>query len=249
MSFESTTGYTQIANGGCDIQASAAGTKESVVAYGSRTESLCFYNGAWSQVADLRGIRQSPGAFVGWTATTSYPLNTVTSRNGTDGLPHMYRVTTAGTSGGVEPTWVASGTVADGSIVWTMTTYNAVNIWEGSFDTATSYLDPTASYVAGWEPAAVNCGSSPSIVANSTRYNGAVTEGSGATGCIITIRFPQSVTQAPQCIVTSPSGAALTSYSVTYSGTAFPLDGWVLTIANPPTAKDGSNKFSWICRQ
>jgi hypothetical protein len=56
MSFESTTGYTQIDNGGCDITANSAGTEDSILAYGNRTESLCFYNGAWSQWADIRGL-------------------------------------------------------------------------------------------------------------------------------------------------------------------------------------------------
>ena len=61
MSFESTTGYTQIDNGGCDITANSAGAEDSILAYGDRTESLCFYNGAWSQWADIRGITHRPG--------------------------------------------------------------------------------------------------------------------------------------------------------------------------------------------
>lgn len=137
-SFESTTGYTQILNGGCDIQASSAGTQDSILAYGNRTESLCFYNGAWSQWADIHGLTHRPG-FPGWSAITSYSLNSVTSQQATDGNNYMYRVTTAGTSGNSAPAWPTNGTVTDGSVVWTLTPYYAVNINEGSFDAKTSY--------------------------------------------------------------------------------------------------------------
>jgi hypothetical protein len=64
-----------------------------------------------------------------WAATTAYSLNderrpTQTNRNG-----FRYRVTTAGTSGSSEPVWpdILTGTVTDGSVVWTC--YEVEDTW------------------------------------------------------------------------------------------------------------------------
>jgi hypothetical protein len=228
MSFESTTGYTQIANGGCDIQASAAGTEDSILAYGDRSESLCFYNGAWSQWADIRGLTHRP-AIGTWAASTNYPLNSTVMANYT-----LFRATRGGISGASQPAWPASGTVTDGTVVWTATPYNVVSIQEGSFDAKTSYIDWSATVVEGSKPDISSCGTSPVLDVNSTQHSGTVTEGTGATGCTITFPFSQIT---PRCVVSSPNGAALTSYSVTTS---------TLNIKNPPFSKDG-NQYTWIC--
>ena len=58
-----------------------------------------------------------------WAATTAYSLadrRVPTTKNG-----FFYEVTTAGTSGGTEPTWPVSvgGTVSDGTVTWTCTGY------------------------------------------------------------------------------------------------------------------------------
>jgi hypothetical protein len=245
MSFESTTGYTQIDNGGCDITANSAGVEDSILAYGDRTESLCFYNGSWSQWADIRGLTHLPG-FVSWRATSNYALNAVTEQTATDGNPYMYRVTAAGTSGGSAPTWPTSGTVTDGTVVWTKTSYDAVSIAEGSFDAATSHIDPAARVIEGSpvDQHYSNCGAGPTFDIGSTRYHGTVTEGSGATGCTIGLNFWMAM-PAPVCIVNSPNGAVLTSYTVTEDARF----RWKLTIVNPPSAKNGGNRFTWICQQ
>lgn len=54
-----------------------------------------------------------------WAATTAYSLGNYRSPTVANG--NLYRCTTAGTSGGTEPTWPTTigGTVADGSAVWT----------------------------------------------------------------------------------------------------------------------------------
>jgi len=49
-----------------------------------------------------------------WAATTAYALNAVVVASG-----KLYKATTAGTSGSSAPTWPASGTVTDGTVVWT----------------------------------------------------------------------------------------------------------------------------------
>ena len=59
-------------------------------------------------------------SYSGWWPTTAYVANNVVIpdyRNApVDGLPHNYKCTAAGTSGNSEPTWPASGTVADGTV-------------------------------------------------------------------------------------------------------------------------------------
>jgi hypothetical protein len=228
-SFESTTGYTQILNGGCDIQASAAGAGDTILAYGNRTESLCFYNGAWSQMADVRGLTQR-SAVRKWTASTNFALNSTVIANYT-----LFRTTKPGISGASQPAWSASGRVTDGTVVWTATPYNVVSIQQGSFDVNSSYIDWSATIVQGSEPGIENCGNSPVLDVNSTQHSGTVTEGTGATGC--TIKFSLMLTK-PKCVVSSPTGATLISYNVS---------GDRLVIKNPLSAK-GDNKFTWICQ-
>ncbi len=63
-----------------------------------------------------------------WAATTAYALSdrrAPVSRNG-----HIYTVTTAGTSGANEPLWPSSGTVTDGTVVWT----EAGSSWTPTYD-------------------------------------------------------------------------------------------------------------------
>jgi hypothetical protein len=49
-----------------------------------------------------------------WIESTYYPLNATVNENST-----YYKVTTAGISGTSAPTWPGSGTVSDGTVVWT----------------------------------------------------------------------------------------------------------------------------------
>jgi hypothetical protein len=61
----------------------------------------------------------STAALTAWAATTAYSLGDIRRPAIDNGL--RYEVTTAGTSGGSEPTWptTVNATVADGSVVWT----------------------------------------------------------------------------------------------------------------------------------
>jgi hypothetical protein len=239
-SFESTHAYTQIANGGCDINASSSGAEDSIIVDGIRSESFCVYLGAFSQWAVLRGVRQTPGGYRTWASGTPYSLNDVVEENDPSGFAHMYRATTAGTSGGTQPTWPASGTVGDGStLVWTLTPYTAVSINEGTVDLDTSLFDQAATVVTGAVPSVSSCGSgSPTPVAGSRRNRGQITEGSGATGCTISLAFWQEQPPAT-CTVTSPSGSTITSWSVATTSVANSL-----VIVNPTPGT-----FAWQCWQ
>lgn len=65
-----------------------------------------------------------PGA---WAASTAYSL--AAFRRPVDANGFRYEVTTAGTSGGTEPTWPTTigATVADGSVVWTCRTFEVTD--------------------------------------------------------------------------------------------------------------------------
>lgn len=139
-SFESTYGYIQVINGGYDINASAAGVYDAITVIGCRTESLRFFLGAGSQVGELSGINYTPSSVSTWAATTSYALNAHLFKVAVDGSVRFYRATTAGTSGGSEPAWPNSGTVSDGSVVWTTTSLIVINLPTGSLQSSTGYI-------------------------------------------------------------------------------------------------------------
>ncbi len=54
-----------------------------------------------------------------WTASTAYDLNDKVFPTDPTTSPYYYECTTAGTSDASEPTWPTSGTVNDGTAVWT----------------------------------------------------------------------------------------------------------------------------------
>jgi hypothetical protein len=242
--FESISGYTQLLNSGCDVQASDAGAEDAIVVHGSRSESFCFYNGAFSQFADLRGITHTPDPRRAWSASTTFavnaaifPTNSDTNNFGTSPRV-LWRVTTGGISGATEPAWPSGGTQVDGGVTWQATPYNAVNIVEGTFDSETSHLDASASLaITSSSLNATSCGGgSPTIAANSTRARGSVTEGTSATGCLININFWHSA--APVfCTVSSPDSAAF----------SYGIGQYTLTIG--PHASQSGKHFNWVCSQ
>lgn len=83
------------------------------------------------------------------------------------------------------------------------------------------------------------CGTTPALSANATDKYGTITEGTTATGCVLT--FVMAKTNAPVCTVVSPTGAAITSYA-TASGAA---GAATLTIVN---ASATGNKYSYTCQ-
>lgn len=132
-SFESTRGYTQIsdtsfvAQGGFDIDCSASGVFDRILVSGVRSESLRFYREGSSQPAVLTGNTNACGGCTQWSALGNFTLNQVITKNSVSAGLRLYRVTTAGTSGGAEPTWPNTGTVSDGSIVWTAVNFYVID--------------------------------------------------------------------------------------------------------------------------
>lgn len=139
-SFECNHGYTQILNDGWDIDCSAGGVFDGIPIYGCRSESLRFCRGGGSQNPDIRAFSHNPAGFNSWASLTPWSQYNMIHKTGVDGMPHMYLVTTAGTSGVSEPTWPATGTVSDGSVVWTQSDYNVVKLLAGNFDWSTCYI-------------------------------------------------------------------------------------------------------------
>ena len=84
-------------------------------------------------------------------------------------------------------------------------------------------------------PVVSACGTSPSLSSTASDTHGTVTEGTTSTGCVVT--FNKSYATAPDCVVTSPTGSALTSYSVTTTA---------LTLVN---ASASGNKYTYMCVQ
>lgn len=91
------------------------------------------------------------------------------------------------------------------------------------------------SVYTGTAPTPSACGTTPSISSAATDTKGTVTEGTTATGCVVT--FAVAYTTAPDCVVSSPNGAGVTSYSTSTSA---------LTIVN---ASASGNKYTYMCIQ
>lgn len=146
--FQSTKGYKQIENGGYDISIGDSGAYESCIIYGCRTESLRFiYNGG-AVVTDVRGC-SGRVAVPGWSSNTSYgaapALYKAIVENGL-----LYVATTEGTTGGVKPTFPLTGSVADGTVIWTQVSFDAAHILRGSIDLTTCTFG-AGSIFAPWK--------------------------------------------------------------------------------------------------
>jgi hypothetical protein len=129
VGFQSTYQYRQILEGGFDIDASSAGVYDRIIVDGCRTESLRFYNGAFSQYGILRGVQQRASVFE-WSANAALTLNTVLV--GKTGVGEkLFRATEAGTTGRSQPVWPSSGTIRDGTVTWTETEFEVVHLVAG----------------------------------------------------------------------------------------------------------------------
>jgi hypothetical protein len=139
VGFQSTQGYTQVLNGGYDISMAGGGVFEGICIYGCRTESLRFFNGSASQRYDLRGNNQSTFSSK-WIANHAFALNDVTYETTASGLNNLYVCTTAGTSGATKPTFPDTGTVTDGTAVWTQTPITVINVPAGEYSDRTNFM-------------------------------------------------------------------------------------------------------------
>lgn len=144
--FESTQGCLPLVNGGSDVDATGNGAGSSISLVGVRSEDYAVFNGSSTLPPNISGLTQTPSKNV-WAAFSSYPLNYGYIAVGSDSKYHLFCVTTAGTTGGVQPTWPSSGTVNDGSEVWTTTAYNAVNIsGNAGINTSNLFMDESAGF-------------------------------------------------------------------------------------------------------
>jgi|GEM_PF-890386 len=120
--FQSTYGYEQIEKGGFDVDCSTSGLGDTITMTGCRTESMRIYKGGGCP-AQITGFAHTPGAGGSWYSGAKTVGFLVRGQTAAGNLK-LYRCTTAGTGGTSEPTWPESGTVADGSVVWTQTDFN-----------------------------------------------------------------------------------------------------------------------------
>lgn len=133
VGFQSTTGYQQILNDGWDINCQGGGVSDKISVAGCRTESLRFLKNGGATPIDVRTITHNVSLYI-WSANSAVALNTATLAISPDGTYKLYVVTTAGTSGGVAPVWPSSGTVVDGTAIWTMIAYTYIHVTFGSVD-------------------------------------------------------------------------------------------------------------------
>jgi hypothetical protein len=129
VGFQSTYQYRQILNDGFDINASSAGVYERIIVDGCRTESLRFYNGAFSQYGILRGVQQLANV-AQWSASTALNPDVVIIRK-TNAGEKLFRVTAAGITGEAQPVWPSSGVVKDGTVTWSETDFEVVHLVAG----------------------------------------------------------------------------------------------------------------------
>lgn len=142
---------------------------------------------------------------------------------GTAGIDQLTGDVLAGPGSGSQAAALAATGVAAG-------TYPLASVTVDAKGRITAAASPTV----GTAPVASACGTGPAITATSTNFRGTVTEGITATGCTIAWAVPAPATP-PYCVVSSPNGAALTSYAA---------DTAALTIVNP---SNSGNQYNWIC--
>ena len=117
---QTTRGYAQIQNG-WDVDASTSGVSERIILSGLNNESFRFFHGSAAQTGVLIG-NQTRCSCLAWSAHGNYSLNGLINKG------NLWRVSTAGTTGAVEPTWdVAASPITDGTVVWTYTPFKVVD--------------------------------------------------------------------------------------------------------------------------
>lgn len=130
VGFQSTNGYGQIAFGGADIAGSGFTAGDITISDGCRSESLVHVNN--SQTCVVRAFTQQQAPASAWPGATHA---VVTAANNSCSICYgitaagnvkLYRCTTSGTTGGSQPTWPESGTVADGTAVWTQLEFDVI---------------------------------------------------------------------------------------------------------------------------
>jgi hypothetical protein len=129
VDFECTKGYVQVANGGADIHAGDSGAYDGMCIFGCRSESMVFLSTQGAVIVDARG-NSCNSALNGWFANNPYTANVDAIWVSTG----VFYCSQSGTSGGTQPIWPTSGTITDGTVVWTFLSYNFVSLGNGTWD-------------------------------------------------------------------------------------------------------------------
>lgn len=175
-SFESTRLYDQVTSGGFDIHTGEAGVTDSIVITGVRTESAQFFKGSSTQPAVLIGNRQYYGAVTNWSPNSSYTLHAILTKNvvssGSTLIGRLFYVSVAGTSGGVEPVWPATGTIVDGTITWTEITPKIIDTTSISGFSAPGTISGFGNIFSG--PVSIGGWSDPQTVGINASFTAAI---------------------------------------------------------------------------
>ena len=119
------TGSDQVTLGGWDVEFQNSANDVSVID-GCRSESLRLCQASNNHNVQIRTCSIVPSRVGTWAANTAYTLNQIRTGTEAGGDGRPYKCTTAGTSGATEPTWPGTGTIADGTVVWTIFNYDVV---------------------------------------------------------------------------------------------------------------------------
>lgn len=119
-------------------------------------------------------------AVTAWAATTAYSVGDIRRQtNATPAAPRVFRCTTAGTSGGTEPTWVTTkgATTNDGTAVWTEITGQAIYNGDGGGSLLAAPFQRisdacTATWAAAGDTVYVASNHAPSMAASQTWAGG-----------------------------------------------------------------------------
>jgi len=114
-----TSGNNQVTEDGWDILILNSANDTAVVE-ACRTESMRFLASFNRHNVKVASNTIIPSRIGNWTANTPYALGAIVSA---EGAPYI--CTTAGTSGGSQPTWTGT-TVNDNTVVWTSYTYTTI---------------------------------------------------------------------------------------------------------------------------
>ena len=189
-------------------------------------------------------------AFQYWQPTYSrYTVGTTIYKTDSAGKSGVYTVTTAGTSGSVEPIWPTSGTVTDGTVVWTHTGTSNYKIGrvESGVPFNTFYnVDGTASGITKWQ-----WSSEDLFEEGVTDYLARSGNGYYGTGIYTDALFTNAVLDFSKMTVTNPLAAQIRMVSniaaIDFNGTGKLEDrNKAYLIRNATSEEDGASSFSGL---
>lgn len=172
---------------------------------------------------NLAGASCSAGQFMTALGATGTGTCSATSINGTTNTIPKYSGANA----------IGNSTLTDDGTTLSVNT-NKVQIVESTGATTIASSLKAVTLLGNGAPTASTCGTGPTIATGSTNNMGAVTTGTGATGCIITWASP-GYPNAPFCLVWTPSTTTFTNNPTT---STTQLGSWTAS---------ASTTYRWLC--